>query len=146
MALFMYYFLVCFKFSFFVVASSFPLFEPTFGGGGIDLWLRMSQSNLDTPYPRQAGLLYDLHLRMLAERRYIIMTSNSPQLISYLISVSTSISSTVWRFSPECRYRYSGELDQGHGMPQGVVTHEWGFLSGQSRGQPYLSWQGIASP
>ena len=37
MALFLYYFLVCFKFSFFVVASSFPVFEPTFGGGGIDL-------------------------------------------------------------------------------------------------------------
>ena len=61
----------------------------------------MSQSNLITPYPRQAGLLYDLQLRLLAQRRYIIMTSNSPQLISYLISVSTSISSTVWRFSPE---------------------------------------------
>jgi len=37
LALFMYYFSVCFIFSFFVVASSFPVFEPTFGGGGIDL-------------------------------------------------------------------------------------------------------------
>ena len=31
----------------------------------------MSQSNLITPYPRQAGLLYDHQLRLLAERRYM---------------------------------------------------------------------------
>ena len=61
----------------------------------------MSQSYLITPYPRQAGLLYDLQLRLLAQRRYIIMTSNSPQINKYLISVSTSIRSGSWLFYPE---------------------------------------------
>ena len=30
-----------------------------------------------------------------------------------------------------------GELVHGHGMPQGVVTHEWGFLSGHVEADAY---------
>ena len=59
----------------------------------------MSQSNLITPYPRQAGLLYDLHLRVLAQRRYNDILYFKPD--SYLISVSTSIRSGSWLFYPE---------------------------------------------
>ena len=69
----------------------------------------MSQSNLITPYPRQAGLLYDLQLRLLAQRRY-----NNDILYlkpdSYLISVSTSIRAWSWLIYPEHPYRYNGRL------------------------------------
>ena len=125
----MYQFSVCFVFSFFVVASSFPVFEPTFGGGGIDLWLRMSQSNLNTPYPRQAGPLYDLHLRVLAQRRYNDILYLKPD--SYLISVSTSIRAWSWLFYPE------------HPI---CITGDWSEPQTERRGPGLkLSWRQVVA-
>ena len=119
----MYQFSVCFVFSFFVVASSFPVFEPTFGGGGIDLWLRMSQSNLITPYPRQAGLLYDHQLRLVAERRYMYWHpyNHTPQINKYLISVSTSIRSGSWLFYPEHPICITGDWSAPQTVREGQV-------------------------
>ena len=96
----------------------------------IDLWLRMSQSYLITPYPRQAGLLYDLHLRMLAQRRY-----NNDILYlkpdSYLISVSTSIRAWSWLFYPE------------HPI---CITGDWSEPQTERRGPGLkLSWRHVVA-
>ena len=90
----------------------------------------MSQSNLITPYPRQAGLLYDLHLRMLAQRRYINdILYLKPD--SYLISVSTSIRAWSWLFYPE------------HPI---CITGDWSEPQTERRGPGLkLSWRQVVA-
>ena len=67
-----------FRIFFFRRRFPFSCFRAYLRGRGYRSLTKDVISNLITPYPRQAGLLYDLHLRMLAQRRYIIMTSYNP--------------------------------------------------------------------